>query len=156
MTEPSSMVDLTLNINRVFSAPPERLFRIWTQPELMKRWFSPEGLTTVHAEVDLRIGGYYRIGMQTNDGAMFYVSGVYHEIEIPRKLVFTWAWSYDLLTPREDDMLVTIQFIGQGQSTEIMLTHTHLADAAAFEQHASGWAGCLDKLGSYLSKEGTV
>lgn len=156
MTEPPLKSNLTLNFDRVFSARPEALFRIWTEPELMKRWFSPEGFKTIHAEVDLRIGGYYRIGMQSSDGTIYYVSGMYREIEAPRKLVFTWAWSYDVPTPREDEMLVTVQFIDQGENTEIKLTHEHLPDEGAQAQHASGWQGCLDTLAQYLSSEGTA
>lgn len=156
MTEPSSMADLTLNINRVFSAPPETMFGIWTEPELMKRWFSPEGFNTIHAEVDLRVGGHYRIGMQSSDGNINYVSGTYREIDAPRKLVFTWAWSYELFVPHDDDMLVTIHFIDQGKQTEIKLTHEHLKGLPSQELHASGWQGCLDKLSQYLSQEGMI
>lgn len=83
-----------LNIRRLYHASRERVFRAWTDPNQLKKWFAvAEGFTTPIADVDLRVGGRYRLGMKPpgEDGVLI-VSGVYQQILPPEKLVFTWRW----------------------------------------------------------------
>lgn len=134
----------TLKMTRLISAPREKVFKSWTNPNDIKRWWSPEGFTTEVAEVDLRVGGAYRIGMKSPDGEVLYVAGVYREVQPPSKLVFTWAWDEDG-TPGHES-LVTVEFIERANATEIVFSHDQLADAESRDKHAGGWAGCFDKL----------
>ena len=139
----------TLQVTRVFAASRERVFRAWTRPDALKKWFRvAEGYTTPIAEVDLRVGGGYRLGMQPPDGdTPLIVWGVYREIRPPERLVFTWRWEGD--SPQLET-LVTIEFRQRGDLTEVVLTHEGFADAPARDQHAGGWQGCLDRLDSAL------
>lgn len=146
MTTAHPTTDLSLTLKRQFAAPPAAVFRLWTDPGMMKRWFSPEGLTTVHAEVDLRVGGSYRIGMRNPEGSVYTVTGIYQAVEPGQRLVFTWVWSETLLEARADDMLVTVTFAPQDGGTEMTLLHQRLPDESARMQHESGWNGCFDKL----------
>jgi uncharacterized protein YndB with AHSA1/START domain len=57
-----------LVLTRLIDAPREKLFRCWTEPALLKRWFAPAPVTTPIAEVDLRVAGANRIVMKTVDG----------------------------------------------------------------------------------------
>jgi uncharacterized protein YndB with AHSA1/START domain len=134
----------TLRMTRLIPAPVEIVFNSWTVPTEIKRWWSPEGFTTPVAEVDLRVGGTYRIGMKSPDGEVLYVSGTYREVAPPSKLVFTWAWDEDG-TPGHES-LITIEFIARGKATEVAFTHEHLLDAESRDKHAHGWVGCFDKL----------
>jgi uncharacterized protein YndB with AHSA1/START domain len=70
------------------------VFHAWTDPEQLKKWFAvADGFTTPIADVDLRIGGRYRLGMQPpGNEPVLIVGGVYREIISPEKLVFTWRW----------------------------------------------------------------
>jgi uncharacterized protein YndB with AHSA1/START domain len=65
----------TLTMTRLIPAPQDIVFNSWTVPTEIKRWWSPAGFTTPVAEVDLRVGGIYRIGMKSPDGEVLYGSG---------------------------------------------------------------------------------
>jgi len=82
-----------LSLTRTFSAPREKVFRAWTDPEELKKWWGPPGYSTPTADVDLRVGGAYRFGMmELPDGEVFYLAGTYREVRPPEKLVYTWNW----------------------------------------------------------------
>ena len=147
----SPISDLTLHMNRVFKASPERLFRAWTEPDAIKRWFGPEGYHTVSAEVDLRVGGKYRFGTQDSDGAVYYISGTYREIQRPSKLVFTWVWAYEISNPNEEIMLVTVEFAAHGDTTRVLLTHEHVADQQSLQGHQGGWNDCFNRMEQLVS-----
>jgi uncharacterized protein YndB with AHSA1/START domain len=124
-------------------APRERVFEAWTQAEELRRWFSPGPMTTRVAEVDLRVGGRYRVIMRAPDGAEHTVSGVYRSIDPPGRLVFTWRWEDQ---PDPVETVVTIELTARGTSTELLLRHEGHPNAKERESHEHGWNGCLDKL----------
>jgi len=97
------------------------------------------------AEVDLTIGGKYRLGMQPpGDDGVLIVGGVYRQILRPEKLVFTWRWE----SPNADEpeTLVTVEFYERNGTTEVMLKHELLSDDGQREKHCEGWIGCLNQL----------
>jgi uncharacterized protein YndB with AHSA1/START domain len=93
-------------------------------------------------ELDLRVGGKYRIHMRAPDGAEHHAVGVYREIDPPNKLVFTWSWEGGDM----NDTLVTVEFLDRGATTELVLTHELFPNDEARKQHAAGWNAALDKL----------
>jgi uncharacterized protein YndB with AHSA1/START domain len=132
----------TLVVRRRINATPERLFAAWTQPELLVRWWGPQGVACTGAEIDLRVGGTYRIANQFPDGTVLWIAGVFEVIEPPRRLTYTWRLeSQSGLVER-----VTVCFEGSGASTEVVITHERIANEAARTSHERGWNGCLDKL----------
>ena len=80
-----------LVINRHFNAPPERVFAAFTDRELTQGWYGPETMTSSRCEVDARVGGAYRVEMHRRDGNVAVVTGVFTQIEAPRKLALTWG-----------------------------------------------------------------
>ena len=131
----------SLTIRRRFNAAPAKVFAAFTEPKTIARWFGPPGVTEVHAETDLRVGGRYRIvAKMAND--QHEVMGVYREIVPNERLVYTWAWKS---TP-ERESLVTIQLKADGAGTLLTLTHEQFIDEPARDRHQRGWAGALDKL----------
>jgi len=82
-----------LVLERVLDALPEKLFRCWTEPELMKQWFVPRPWTIAHAETDLRPGGASYVVMRSPEGREFPNRGVYLEVVPNRRLVFTDAYT---------------------------------------------------------------
>jgi uncharacterized protein YndB with AHSA1/START domain len=148
MNKPAPEIHTMLQLRRTFAAPPVKVFRAWTDPEAIKKWFNPGGRTIATAEIDLRIGGRYRFGMRGSDGPILYISGVYREIESPSRLVFTWAFEGD--PAFAEDTLVTVQCLAKGDGTEVVLTHERLPGEAARQNHLEGWTGCLDKLASII------
>lgn len=128
----------TLRIIRDVPAAPHRVWRAWTDPVELVTWFWPPSFATT-AEIDLRIGGRYRVASAVAGMA---VSGEFVAVEEPRRLVQTWQWD------GEDDVtLVTTQFRAADDGrTEVVITHERFADAADRDSHAQGWNDCLDRL----------
>lgn len=135
--------DLKLRMTRRFAAPPERVFEAWTSAEALKRWAPPGDLESPATEVDLRVGGRYRIQMRMPDGMLIQVGGVYREIDAPRRLVYTWKWDQPMEAP---EMVVTVEFRQVDDGTELVLTQTGFADAESRERHDHGWSGSFVKL----------
>ena len=132
-----------LSLERTFKAPPDEVWRAWTDPGAMKRWFAPgDEFSVPIAEAEVRVGGRYRIVMKAPDGEQHDVSGVYREVVPNRKLVFTWAWRS---TP-ERESLVTVLLRPAGSGTELTLTHEQFFDEEARDKHQHGWIGCLGRL----------
>jgi uncharacterized protein YndB with AHSA1/START domain len=98
------------------------------------------------AEIDLRVGGRFRVAMLAADGETHDVSGTYLEVEPQRKLVFSWAWRS---TP-ERESRVTVRIEPDDQGCELVLVHEQFFDEAAREGHTHGWSGALAKLGKWL------
>lgn len=148
MPTPNAPAGATLHLRRTFAAPRERVFRAWTSPEELKKWWGPHGYTTPTAEVDLRVGGKYRLGMKKlPEGEVFYLAGTYREVRPPEKLVYSWRWEAE---PEQGETLVTVEFLDRGGSTEVALTHERFPSEKMRDDHNRGWIGCLDRLGQAL------
>jgi uncharacterized protein YndB with AHSA1/START domain len=85
--------DLELVLDRLIDAPREKLFRCWTDPELLKQWFAPLPYTTPQAELDARTGGHNYIVMRSPEGEDIPLRGVYLEEVKNEKIVFTDAYT---------------------------------------------------------------
>lgn len=87
VTTPS---DREIQMKRVFNAPRRLVYRAYTEPSLMRRWFNgPPGWTLDVCEIDLRVGGAYRYTWDGPEGAKLGLGGVYREIVNPERLVAT-------------------------------------------------------------------
>jgi uncharacterized protein YndB with AHSA1/START domain len=151
MVTTASPHDVTLTITRHFHAPVQKVFKAWTTPQGLMKWFAPsDHHSTPSADVDLRIGGRYCIRIQAPDGTVSTAGGVYKEIRPPKRLVFTWAWEAGsgcgatVVTPH--DTLVTVQFHDRDQVTDVILTHEHFPTPEDRHAHHEAWTGCLDRL----------
>jgi uncharacterized protein YndB with AHSA1/START domain len=149
MTTTTSTPATTLRIKRIFNVSRDRVFRAWTDPKELKQWCAPgEDYTTPIAEVDLRVGGKYRIGMQPKGQETAHIAtGVYREVKPPEKLVYSWWWEG---ATQHEETLVTVEFRDLGGSTELVLTHELFPDEVARDKHTEGWTGCLNGLAKRL------
>ena len=148
MAKPNPSPAITLHLARSFVAPRERVFRVWTDPEALKKWFGPVGYSTPSAEVDLRVGGQYRLGMRKlPDGDIFYLTGAYREVRPPERLVYTWRWESE---PELGETLATVEFRHRGNSTDVVVTHELFPTEKARDDHDKGWNSCLDRLAQAL------
>jgi uncharacterized protein YndB with AHSA1/START domain len=143
LTKPS------LTLKRRLKAPPAQVFSAWTDPEKLIRWIGPSDTVanSARAELDVRVGGRYRISFKTENGEYHEVHGVYREVAPPSRLVFTWAWHS---TP-ERESLVVLTIAEDGDGTMLTLHHEQFFDEQARDGHRRGWTGTLDRLDSYLS-----
>jgi uncharacterized protein YndB with AHSA1/START domain len=135
--------ETSLRIERSFDASPEEVFDAWTSPEVLKRWWAvhPEGTTPV-AEVDLRVGGRYRLAMVNPNGERHTVAGEYLEVERPSRLVYSWQWELDS-GETSHISTVAVEFRDRGERTDVVLKHTGLPDTDSRNRHAQGWAACM-------------
>jgi uncharacterized protein YndB with AHSA1/START domain len=140
---------VSVTITRLVKATPERVFAAWTTPEMMKQWNAPGDRTNPVVEVDLRVGGRYRIHMAAPDGKTSKVTGIYREIDRPHRLVYTWFWETN---PALGEMLVTVEFRSRGSETEIVLVHADCVSEEAANNHRNGWLGALPKLDHLLAR----
>ncbi len=136
---------LHLVARRHIAATPEEVFAAWTEPEQLKRWWGPAGITCPEAEIDLREGGRYRIADRDAEGRVLWIGGVFERVEAPHRLVYTWA--REPVTEATERSRVTVRFTARGEGTEVVVVHERLLTEASRERHARGWAGCLDGLG---------
>ena len=143
--------NLTLTVSRRYRATRERVFDAWTEPEIMKQWFSPEGVTNPAIDVDLRVGGAYRVEMLTPDERRPVAVGTYQEITRPERLVFTWAWENEADEAHTGQTRVTVEFLEHGDETEVVVTHTGFANEEGCKGHEDGWGSSLACLDAVLS-----
>ena len=146
-----------IEIRRRFEASCEALFLAWTDPEALKAWFGPEGVETRKAEVDLRVGGQYRVEMHLPSGSIVEHSGVYLEIIPPTRLVFSWIFQGEDCHGAQTEIIETrvtinLSALDDGR-TELYLLHEGLPTQKARNAHRYGWNGCLDGLHQYYINE---
>lgn len=136
---------------RRIRAPRERVFRAWTTPEELRRWWR---LTPHHTpdvlEIDLRVGGTYRLGMIGPTGTTYAVSGAYRDVTPPSRLVYSWQWTAPQPSPPS---LVTVEFVAVGpDATDVIVTHSDLPDAASRRDHDQGWTATTAALARALEE----
>ena len=134
-----------LQLRRFYSASREEIFAAWTEPEKMREWLCPDGATISFIQIDLRVGGSFRIDMRSEHGTHPH-TGEYREIIWPEKLVFSWS----SINTGHKETLVTVELIEHGAQTELVLTHEGLPDKKAQEMHTTGWNSILDRLSSQV------
>jgi glutathione S-transferase len=142
---------VSLVTRRLIRAPAQRLFDAWTQPALLLQWWGPRGVTCIGAEVDLRVGGAYRLGNRFPDGRVVWIHGQFEEIAPPHRLCYTWSLEGDPRPPER----VTVRFEPQGAATEVIVVHERIGSPELRERHAASWEGCLDGLEA-LASVGTL
>jgi uncharacterized protein YndB with AHSA1/START domain len=139
---------LTLVVRRMINASPERLFDAWTEPAHLLHWWGPPGVVCSAAEVDLKVGGHYRIANRFPDGSLVLISGRFERIERPTLLVYSWC----LGAQQTDPERVTVEFRACEAGAEVIVTHERIPDAANRAGHEQGWFGCLLGLETYLQQ----
>jgi uncharacterized protein YndB with AHSA1/START domain len=147
VTEPS---DRVLVITRVFDAPRELVFKAWTQPEHMARWFGPAGFTSKVLKHDLRPGGAYRVHMIGPDGD-HWSQGLYREVVPPARLVMDFGWADANGNRTRPETTLTLLFEDVGGKTRLTLHQSVFESVTARDMHNEGWTSSLDCLAEYLA-----
>jgi uncharacterized protein YndB with AHSA1/START domain len=125
---------IALVIRRTINASVARVFEAWTQPEQLRRWWGPRPVTCSAADVDLRVGGEYRIGNLLPDGTVVYT----WEIERKGK-------------PSPERSRVTVRFEAHDDKTEVIVVHERIDTDETRADHEQGWNGCLDGLAALFT-----
>ena len=145
-----------LVLERIIDAPPAKLFRAWTEPELLKQWFSPLPYTTPVAELDVRPGGASLIVMRGPDGTEMPNRGVYLEVVRNETLVFTNAYTKAWEPSDKPLMTVVLTFEDLGGKTKYTarVRHWTVADREMHENMGfhKGWGQCADQLAALVAR----
>jgi uncharacterized protein YndB with AHSA1/START domain len=154
MTETSEITkptETSLRIERTYDASAEEVFDAWTSPEVLRRWWRPNpAWVTPLAEVDLRVGGRYRISMEDPEtGTRHTARGEYSEVSRPRRLAYSWQWEQDDGQPGHASA-VTVDFHADGERTNVVLEHSGLESSQSRDSHTHGWTGILEILQAHL------
>ena len=146
--EPRLATKPSLTLTRSYPVAPEKVWRAWTDPQAVAKWWGPgPGEPVSTAELDVRVGGRFRIVFGGPDGKMHECAGTYKEVVPYRRLVFTWSWPN---TTPERISVVTIEFRGSENATELVFRHEALFDEKVRDDHKRGWSSSLDKLERFL------
>lgn len=133
-----------LTLERTIPADRERVFAAWTQPELLRRWSAPQGLTISDGATDLRVGGGWRVVMVEPGGATHEAFGTYHDIVAPERLQYTHAWrTGDGTTP---ETALTVEFHPDGDGTRLRFSQSGFSSPEARDGHREGWSSAFDNL----------
>lgn len=151
---PSS--DRELVLTRLIDAPRAAVFRAWTDPDLLKRWFAPRPYTTPVAELDVRPGGASLVVMRSPDGREMPNRGVYLDVVENERLVFTDAYTQAWEPSQKPFMTVILTFEDEGGRTRYTarVRHWTAADREAHEAMGfhEGWGRCADQLAALLAQ----
>lgn len=138
----------SLSLQRRYPVAPEKVWRAWTDPEALKRWWGPGGPEAVSlVQLDVRVGGRFRIVFGGPQGDEHEVQGIYKEVVPNRRLAFTWTWPR---TTPERESLVTIVFKAAAGGTELDFVHAQHFDEQVRDGHLRGWTEALVKLERFL------
>lgn len=146
---PASAERPSLTLTRRFRARPEKVWAAWTDPEKLIGWFCTTKAKpgSLRAELDVRVGGSYRISFDMESGEYSEVGGLYREVVPNEKLVFSWAWHS---TP-ERESLVTVSIKPDGAGSLMVFTHAQFFDETARDNHAKGWNELFEQLEACLA-----
>jgi uncharacterized protein YndB with AHSA1/START domain len=143
-----------LILTRDIAAPRARVFAAWTDARAASRWWVPQDCTPLSCEMDVRPGGAWRRRMRTPDGTVITKWGVYREVVVPERLVFTYRTESAGVT--DSETLVTVTFADLGDRTRLTLRHTAFESDAARLDHQGGWTGVLERLATFIATEGAA
>ncbi len=145
-----------LVLERVFDATPDRVYRAWTDPAILKKWFAPKPFTTPEAQMDVRPGGSSTIVMRGPEGNEFPNHGVYLEVVPNRRLVSTDAYVTAWVPSERPFMTMDLNFepVGDGK-TKATYRIKHWTKEA-YDQHVEmgfkeGWGQCADQLAELIA-----
>jgi uncharacterized protein YndB with AHSA1/START domain len=138
-----------VNLTRTFDAPRDLVFRAWTDPKHLAQWWGPHGFTNPVCEADVRPGGAIRIDMRGPDGVVYPMTGTFHEVVAPERLVFT-----SVAVGEGGKTLIkamnTVTFAERDGKTTLTLNARVLELAPEFAANAAGmeegWSQSLERL----------
>ena len=148
----------TVKIVRVFDAPRALVWKAWTDPTMMAQWFGPRGFTSSVPELDVRVGGSLRIVMRGPDGNEYPMKGVFREVVVPERLVFS-----NIAVDQDGNHLLegetSVTFAEQaGKTTLTLKTHAVGRVPIAPQMLAgmeAGWTQSIDKLEALVARTPT-
>ena len=156
-----------LIIIRLFDAPRELVWKAWTEPERVKRWWGPKGFTSPVSKIALHVGGEYLNCMRSPEGKDFWSKGFFREIIALERLVMTDSFAdekgntvpatyYGMSKDFPLEMLITVMFEENDGKTKLTLRHIGMPSGVDSDGAQQGWNESFDKLAEYLETEKSI
>lgn len=154
-----------LVITRIIDAPVEMVWKAWTEPENLMRWWGPKDFTSPACKLDLRVGGKYLFCMRDPDGKDYWSTGVFQEIIPLKRLVYTDSFAdpdgkvvsasfYGMEGSYPKELLVIVTFEALDGKTQMTLKHSGIPEGQHKEMAGLGWNESIEKLAASLKVEG--
>jgi uncharacterized protein YndB with AHSA1/START domain len=149
-------IHTTVRMERTFNAPEAEVWKVWTEPNAMQKWWGPKGYTAVVVRNDVREGGSYLWGMKSEQGKTFWNTGTYLEVVANRKLVATMSFSdangkaipsSQVSVPGHwpDALTVSVQFSESSGKTQVTVQEVGIP-LIVYPFSKIGWAQQFDKM----------
>ena len=132
---------ISLELTRIFDAPPARVFACFTSKTEMSAWLGPYDIRSEVLELEPRVGGRYRVAMHRPDGGVLYVGGAFQAIEEPNRIAFTWKWE-----DGRADTLIVVELRDLDGRTEMKFRQEGFGAEIHRDRHIHGWTGSFEKL----------
>jgi len=148
-------------ITRYFNASRELVWKVWNEPEHIKRWWGPKDYVAPYCDIDFRVGGVYLFCMRSPEGRDFWSTGIFREIVAPSRIVCTDCFAdergnivpasyYGMRADFPMEMLWTITFEEFKGKTKLTLQHSGLPSGELSDLTGEGWNQSLDKFAETL------
>jgi uncharacterized protein YndB with AHSA1/START domain len=141
---------LSLELTRRLAAPRARVFDCFARADLLAQWWGPRGFTIPSIDFIPRVGATYRIEMRPPDGDAFELTGTFREVDVPRRLAFTFQW--EPADPDDEETLAQITFEAIDDSTTVQLRQGPFKTNERHALHRDGWTNSLDKLAELVTQ----
>jgi uncharacterized protein YndB with AHSA1/START domain len=138
----------TLEITRLFDAPQELVFKVWSSAEHVARWLGPKDFTCSSCKIDFRPGGSWRAAIRSPEGNEYWFSAVYRQITPPSSIALSFHWEQG----DELDSEVTVTFAAEGNKTRMIFVQTPFKSVESRDSHEGGWGSCFDRLVAYAEQ----
>jgi len=145
-----AVADDELLIERVFAAPPERVFAMWAETRHFRAWLGPVGFTCTAADLDFRVGGAWSATMVSAEHGEAKMAGRYLEIEPGRRIVMTFRWQNGEPDP---ETVITLTFTAVEGGTLQAFHQTPFDDVPRRDSHIGGWSEAFDSEQAYLETQ---
>ena len=145
--------DIKLDVTKDFPVPIEKLYKAWTAPEELKKWWQPMGNHLKDVTINLHEGGNFSYEFENRESDhSFRITGQYQLVEEQKRLVYTWNWEIPTESIANSQFQLTIVFSKQGSGSHLQVTQQNFSNEEAVHPHREGWNKALEDLHQYLSK----
>ena len=143
---------LTIQLEKDFNVPVERLFEAWTKEEELKEWWHPMGNNLKHCTNELKEGGKVTYDFETAEGQpAFVIDGTYKAVTAGEELVYTWNWMLPTDAVEDSSFVLSIRFEPSSGGSRLLVKQENFQSEESVQPHREGWEKSLSELEQHLS-----
>jgi glutathione S-transferase len=144
----------SLSQTRFIRAPIGKVFDAFATQAGLASWMGSRGTSLLAVAADTRVGGDWRIEMQSRDGSQYVVGGQFKQLERPHRVVYTWQWEGEKSPMPHVETLIEVSLREKDGGTELHMKHSGFPVGMARDGHDQGWKSTLNRLNDYLDPAG--